>query len=84
MKRIKITNYLGIHARPASQIVIAAMKHDGNVYLIKSGKKGNAKSVLNILGMGIIAGDTIKIVAEGNDSDKIESEIEQIILNIKR
>jgi phosphocarrier protein HPr len=84
MKRIKIANKFGIHARPASQIVAAAMKHDGKVYLIKSWKKGDAKSVLNILGMGIVAGDTIKIVAEGNDSDKIESEIEQIILNSEK
>ena len=81
MRRITIIDENGIHARPASEIIVAASKYDGNVFIIKSGKKMIVKDVLALMDLALFKGDTIEIIADGKDSDKIESEIENIILN---
>lgn len=81
MKSVIITDENGLHARPASEIVAATRGYDGEVWIFKSGIKCNAKSVLMLMSLAIVKGDKIEIVAEGEDSDKMESIIENIIKN---
>jgi Phosphotransferase System HPr (HPr) Family len=66
-QNVTVMNKTGIHARPASQFISAATKFKSDITISKNGKVGNAKSMINILGLGISAGTEIVISAEGVD-----------------
>ena len=57
----------GIHARPAKDIVKEAGKYKSNISIFKNSTMGNAKSILSLLGLGLIKDDEIIIRAEGED-----------------
>lgn len=81
MKSVVIMDDNGLHARPASEVVNIASKHNGDVYLVKDGVKCNAKSIMMVMGLGILKGDKIDIIAEGEDKERMEIEIVEIINN---
>ena len=48
-----VTNETGLHARPAASVVQFVKNFDGSVELIKDGKVANAKSIFNVMALGI-------------------------------
>lgn len=83
MTQVTIKSKNGLHARPASLVVNAATKYAGEVFLIKDTTKVNAKSIMNIMGMGLMEGDTVTIEAEGDNSQGIENELKSIIEGVE-
>ncbi|NQZ29462.1 MAG: HPr family phosphocarrier protein [Mycoplasmatales bacterium] len=75
----KITDPVGLHARPASITVSAASKFDSEIKIEANGKSGNLKSIMNIMALGVKQGDEITISAEGADADAAIVEIEKIM-----
>ncbi len=75
----KITDPVGLHARPASITVSAASKFDSEIKIEANGKSGNLKSIMNIMALGVKQGDEITISAEGADADAAVAEIEKIM-----
>jgi len=67
-KEIKVTNRLGLHARPAAMVVRAAGEFDAEVFLIKDGVRINAKSIMGVMMLAAEFGSTIRIEAEGPDA----------------
>ena len=65
----KITDPVGLHARPASITVAAAAKFGSDVTITANGKSGNLKSIMNVMALGIKQGDTVTIEATGEDAD---------------
>lgn len=64
-----ITDPLGIHARPAGQLVKEASKFTSTV-TIKCGEKSvDAKRIMGVMGMSIKAGDEVTICIDGADED---------------
>lgn len=82
MKKITIASKMGIHARPASQIIALAQKHACDIFLIKDGRTYNARSIMNILSMGMRHGEEILISAEGFGSEIAIEEMATLILSI--
>jgi len=77
-KEITLTNKTGLHARPASLFVKEASKFSSVIMVAKNGKKYNAKSIIGVLSMGAGNGDTISIIADGND----EVEAVEALINL--
>lgn len=71
MKQITttLTNPVGLHARPAAQMVKAAAKFKSKITLEGNGRKADAKSIIMVLGMGLRQNDVITISAEGADEE---------------
>lgn len=67
-KNVIVKNETGIHARPASLFVSAASKFKSNITIAIGEKKGSAKSMLNILALGIVKDSNVTISAEGDDA----------------
>lgn len=66
VKEIAITAKNGLHARPAAAIAKAAnVFGDTHIYIRKGEKQANAKSMVEILGLGINFGDKIEFLARG-------------------
>ena len=76
---ITLMNEQGLHARPASIVAKKASKFTSHITLIKDGKEYNAKSIINILSMAASKGDTIKIVATGDDEAKAVEDLKIVI-----
>lgn len=66
-QEIKITNTLGLHARPASLFVKLAGTFDSDIIVEKDGEEVNGKSLMGLLMLAAAAGSVIKISAKGDD-----------------
>jgi phosphocarrier protein len=64
-RTITIKNPSGLHARPAALLVQKASSFPCEISLVKGGKKVNAKSILNVLAIGISANDQVTVVTAG-------------------
>ena len=67
---VKIMGENGIHARPAGIFVKQANHFQSTVSLQFGDKKVNAKSIMNIMSLGLVHGSEIKLITEGPDEDK--------------
>jgi len=66
-KDIKITNELGIHARPAGMIANTSARFVCDLKLIKDRMEVNAKSIMGVMTLAAGKGAVITIVAHGAD-----------------
>lgn len=62
-----IRNDDGLHARPAATLCRAASKFKSKIFIHKDGEEYEAKSILMVMSAGAAKGDSIEIVAEGED-----------------
>jgi phosphocarrier protein HPr len=69
-KQIKISNALGVHARPASKIVQIAISFKSKITLAKDSTCADAKSILHVMMLGANFGSTISIKASGEDEQQ--------------
>ncbi|PRX32477.1 phosphocarrier protein [Orenia metallireducens] len=67
-QEIKIVNEAGIHARPASMLVLLANKFKEDINIVKNGREINAKSIMGIMSLGVSCGDTLEIISDNNDA----------------
>lgn len=65
-----ITNQVGLHARPARLLVQTAAQFRSRIQLRHGEKTTNAKSILGVLTLGAVLGDTITLHAEGEDAEE--------------
>ncbi len=68
-KKVTIVNKLGLHARPASLIVQAAMKFSSSINIIKDEATIDAKSIMGIMMLAAACGTELTIQANGADED---------------
>lgn len=71
----------GLHARPAGLLVRIAKGFKANIEIEKEDKKANAKSIMGILSLGTSKGDTLTIIADGDDEGKAISALEDLFVN---
>ena len=65
-----IQDALGIHARPAGQLVKLAKTLDSTITIEKEGGKSSAATkLMALMGLGIKGGDTITVTVEGGNVD---------------
>ena len=66
-KSVKVTNAVGLHARPATFFIQKANEYQCNIWVEKGDCRQNAKSLLGILSMAITKDTVIDIIADGVD-----------------
>ncbi len=75
---LKVINKMGIHARPAGAIVDLTSRAQSDVFLIYSGTRANAKSILNVMMLAITPGSEVQFEANGADEDDILNKLEKL------
>lgn len=55
----------GLHARPATRWVEAAKRHACELKVCKGDERADAKSLTELLGLGVVAGDLLRLGARG-------------------
>lgn len=76
---ILIGNPSGLHARPTAVLVGIAKQYDARIRLHRGDDSANAKSVVGIMGMEVLHGDKVTLVATGHDADAAVAELSAAI-----
>ncbi|MCI9462723.1 MAG: HPr family phosphocarrier protein [Lachnospiraceae bacterium] len=75
-KSVQIKLEGGLEARPVAVLVQVASQYDSSVYIQSDNKKVNAKSIMGMMGLGLAMGQTVTVVADGNDEEAAVAGIE--------
>jgi phosphocarrier protein HPr len=65
----EIVNKLGLHARAAAKLTHVASGFRSEIWLSRSGRRVNAKSIMGVMMLAAGKGVTVRIDAEGADAD---------------
>lgn len=80
-KKLPVLNRLGLHARAAAKIAALASRFQANIVLEKDGIKADARSILDILGLGCPQGTEVKLWAEGPEAVQAVAAISDLFLH---
>ena len=64
---VVLTDPVGLHARPAAELVQTAARYKAEITLEHGTRKANAKSIIMVLGLGARQGAKVQIKANGED-----------------
>ena len=75
-----IKDALGIHARPAGNLVKLIKSFSSTVTIEKEGKSPiNATALMKLMGLGVKCGDTVKFTVDGADEETAAKSIEDFM-----
>ena len=66
-KKMRICLPEGLEARPIALLVQVASQYESSVYVECGDKKVNAKSIMGMMTLGLSAGESVVVYAEGSD-----------------
>jgi phosphocarrier protein HPr len=64
-----IVNKLGLHARAAAKLTHLASGFQSEIWISRSGRRVNAKSIMGVMMLAAGQGSTVALEAEGKDAD---------------
>jgi phosphocarrier protein len=81
-KDFRVSNKLGIHARPAAMFVKTANRFSCDIFVEKDGEKVNGKSIMGLMMLAAGPGSKLTVHAQGHDASQALAELE-ILINRK-
>lgn len=69
----------GLHARPAAMLAATARRFAADVRLVKDGQEANLRSVVSIMALEVGEGDSVTVVARGDDASLAVAEIAALL-----
>ena len=76
---VEITNKLGLHARASAKLTQVASGFKCEVWLSRSGRRVNAKSIMGVMMLAAGKGASITIEAEGEDAEAALAALQKLI-----
>jgi phosphotransferase system HPr (HPr) family protein len=73
--RVKITNGLGLHLRPAGRLVRLAQQFRSEVRVSCDGRAANGKSILDLMMLGAECGARLEVEISGPDAEEATAEL---------
>ncbi len=68
IREVRIQNRMGLHARPAAELVKRAARFQAEIFLTKQGLEVNGKSIMGVLMLAAEQGAALTIKARGPDA----------------
>ena len=78
-KSMKVLLEGGTDVRPVALLVQEASKYDSRVYIQMGNKKVNAKSIMGMMSLGLMNGEELEVIAEGEDEESAVQGIERFL-----
>jgi len=69
----------GLHNKQATYFVQKANEFDSSIWLEAQNRKMNAKSLLGIMSLGIVTGETVVLTASGADAEAAVDALETLL-----
>ena len=82
-REVRISNELGLHARPAAQFVKRANKFRSEIWVVGEGKRYSATSLIDILRANLDCGASATLEAHGIDADEAIDELEKLLAEFR-
>ena len=82
-KTVKVTNSVGLHARPATFFIQKANEFKCAIWVEIGTRRINAKSLLGILSLGIIKDSDITVIADGGDEEAAVTALIDLVKELK-
>ena len=74
-----IVNKLGLHARAAAKLTHLASGFRSEIWISRSGRRVNAKSIMGVMMLAAGQGSTVVLEADGGDADVALAAIAKLI-----
>jgi len=74
-----IDNKLGLHARASAKLTALASRFQSEVWLSRSGRRVNAKSIMGVMMLAAGKGATVTIETIGVDADAALAAVRELI-----
>jgi phosphocarrier protein HPr len=78
-RSVQIVNRLGLHARPAAELVKLAGRFESEIWLEKDGLEVNGKSIMGVLMLAAEHGSRLTLRAEGRDAEEALGALGELI-----
>lgn len=72
-----IKDELGIHARPAGELVKLAKKFESDIKITGNGREADAKRIFSVMGLAVKQGQAVAVSASGADETAAAEELER-------
>lgn len=82
VRKAKVVNANGIHARPSHAIVSAAVDFEASIELHYAGRVADARSILSVMTLGAIHGAEIEVHASGPQAGAAADRMVEILLSV--
>lgn len=74
-----VNDPMGLHARPAGELVKEATKCTSKVTMCKGDKTGDAKRIFNVMGLSIKAKEEVELIVEGDNEAEEAAMLEAFV-----
>ena len=78
-RTLQIVNKLGLHARAAAKLTQIAGGFTSEIWLSRSGRRVNAKSIMGVMMLAAGKGTTVLIEAKGDDAEQAIAALSKLI-----
>lgn len=78
-KTVTVELSSGLEARPIAMLVQVASQYESKIYVENGDKKVNAKSIMGMMTLGLSAGESVVVSAEGSDEIAAIENIEKYL-----
>ena len=78
-REVMVVNSLGLHARPAAQIVRLASSFESDVELVKDGVPVNCKSIMGVMMLAAECGSVLMVRTNGVDAEAAAAAMTELI-----
>ena len=78
-KEVVVRCESGLHNRQATYFVQKANEFESSLWLESGSRKMNAKSLLGIMSLSIVTGDTVTLSAQGSDAEAAVNALEALL-----
>jgi phosphocarrier protein HPr len=78
-REIEIINKLGLHARPAAELVKMAAKFKSEITIRRDDLEVNARSIMGVMMLAAEFGSTVVVRAEGPDEQEAVDALAKLI-----
>ena len=75
---VQLINKLGLHARASAKLTQTASKFQSGVWIARSGRRVNAKSIMGVMMLAAGLGSTIELETDGPDEEAAFAAIEAL------
>lgn len=69
----------GLGGRPVAELVQVASRYDSSIHIEADTKRVNAKSIMGMMTLGLVNGNSIVVTADGKDEEQAIAGIEKYV-----
>ena len=75
-KEVVVSNVSKEHDNPIAELVQVACRYDSEIILESNNRRINAKSIMGLMTLGLRAGESVTVHADGSDEEDAVDKIE--------